>query len=133
MLASQNISVMAGADFIAGFMFGMTADNHLTEIEACYTGGELMVGEIETAIADIEKGGWDNDLQAALEFGIVALQIPQALHTCEGMTDDIKAIEAWAQIFKDPTKLAATVSKHYLLHKNQIKSDITALESDWAA
>lgn len=25
--------------FIAGFMYGMTGYNHLTEIEACYTGG----------------------------------------------------------------------------------------------
>lgn len=80
---------MAGADFVAGFVYGMTADNHLTEIENCFTGGELMVGEIETAVSRIKMGGWDNDLQAALEFAIVALQVPQTLHTCRGMTDDI--------------------------------------------
>ena len=89
MLAAENISVMAGADFVAGFVYGMTGDNHLTEIEACFTGGELMVSEIETGVADIKKGGWDNDVQAALEFAIVALQVPQALNTCKGMTDDI--------------------------------------------
>lgn len=47
------------------------------------------------------------------------------------MTDDITAIEQWAQIFKNPTELAATVSKHYLFHKNEIKADIASLESDW--
>jgi len=36
MLANTNGSVTAGADFVAGFMYGMTGDNHLTEIEACY-------------------------------------------------------------------------------------------------
>jgi len=36
MLASEiaaNGKVMGAADFVAGFVFGMTADNHLTEIE----------------------------------------------------------------------------------------------------
>ena len=31
----------AGADFLAGFMFGMTGDNQLNEIEACFNGDEL--------------------------------------------------------------------------------------------
>lgn len=35
--------VMAAPDFVAGFIYGMTGDNHLTEIEACYTGGEQIV------------------------------------------------------------------------------------------
>ena len=93
---AANISVMGAADFIAGFVYGMTGDNHLTEIEACYAGGELMAQEIETGVADIKKGGWNYDTQAALNFGLVALQIPQALNTCENMDEDIAAIEAWA-------------------------------------
>ena len=56
-----NLTVKDTADFIAGFMYGMTGDNNLTEIEACFQGGELMTEEIETGIADIKKGGWDND------------------------------------------------------------------------
>jgi len=36
---NTNGAVMGAADFVAGFMFGMTGDNHLTEIESCYTGG----------------------------------------------------------------------------------------------
>ena len=127
-----NFSIMAAADFVGGFMFGMTGDNHLVEIESCFTGGELMYHEIETGIADIKRGGWDNDVQAALEFGLVALQIPQALSSCH-MAEDLAGIEAWAQIFTKPKQLAETVSKHYLFHKAEIKSDISALESDWKA
>ena len=73
MLASFNGAVTAGADFTAGFMFGMTGDNHLTEIEACYNGGTLMAQEVEFGIADIKKGGMDNDLQGALQFGLAIL------------------------------------------------------------
>ena len=42
MLSNVDISAMAIPDFVAGFVFGMTGDNKLTEIEACYQGGELM-------------------------------------------------------------------------------------------
>lgn len=134
MLASEiaaNGKVMGAADFVAGFVFGMTADNHLTEVEECFTGGELMFHEIDAGIADIKKGGWNEDVQAALEFGLVVLQVPAALKTCESMGTDITAIEQWAAIFKNPTDLASTVAKHYLFHKSEIKADIASLESDW--
>ena len=73
---AQNGVATAAADFLAGFMYGMTGDNQLTEIEACFQGTTIMYTEIETGIADIKKGGWDNDTQAALQFGLAALQIP---------------------------------------------------------
>jgi len=59
---AANGKVMGAADLVAGFVFGMTADNHLTEIETCFTGGELMFHEIESGIADIKKGGWTEDV-----------------------------------------------------------------------
>ena len=74
----------------------MTAENNLEEIEACFQGGTTMYSEVEFALAELAKGGWDNETQAALEFGLVALMFPQALSTCKGMDDDIAAIEEWA-------------------------------------
>lgn len=107
MLANvENGKIMGAADFVAGFVYGMTTDNDLTALEACFTTEEqsamLMYSEIEAGIADIHVGGWDHDVQAAFEFGLVALQIPQLLHGCAGVSTDISAIEAWAAIFKDP-------------------------------
>lgn len=55
------------------------------------------------------------------------------LKTCEGMGDDLHAIEEWGAIFKQPEKLTTTVSKNYLLHRKAINSDIASLKSDWAA
>lgn len=129
--SAPNGTITAGADFVAGFVYGMTGDNNLTEIEACYQGGPLLFSEVEAGIADIKKGGWNNDVQAALQFGLVALQVPAALKTCEAMGDDIAAIETWAKIFTDPSALVKQVSKHYLFHKAEITSDISALEGDW--
>lgn len=124
-------SAMAVPDFVAGFIYGMTGDNDLTEIEACWQGSEEMYGEVEKAIADFKKGGWDNITQGCLELSLALLQFPQALNTCEGMDDDIAAIEAWGQIFTDPAKLTADVTKRWLLHKKAIKADAALTEADW--
>ena len=43
--------------------------------------------------------------------------MPQEVNTCENMPDDLSAIESWATIFTNKTKLISTVTKHYLLHK----------------
>ena len=34
--APDNGAVMTGADFVAGFMYGMTGDNNLHEIQSCF-------------------------------------------------------------------------------------------------
>jgi len=131
MLANVDIAAMAIPDFVAGFVYGLTGDNNLTEIEACYQGGEVMAAEIEAGIADIKIGGTDHDIQAGLQFALAATQIPIALNTCEGMTDDLNAIAAWASVFKDPAALAKKLAFHYARHKAEITADITTLESDW--
>lgn len=92
-----------------------------------------MYEEIEFALSKIHAHGWDNLTQAILEFGIVALQIPQALHTCEGMGDDLKAIEEWASIFTNPAELSATIAKHYALHRKAIQADIASDKAQWEA
>jgi len=90
-----------------------------------------METEIEAGIADIKVGNTDHYIQAGLQFALAATQIPEALKTCEGMTDDLNAIEQWASIFKDPAKLAKKLALHYATHKAKIQTDIHSLEADW--
>jgi hypothetical protein len=120
MLANVDITALAIPDFVAGFVYGLTGDNNLEEIEACYQGGEVMATEIEAGIADIKVGNTDHYIQAGLQFALAATQIPGALSTCEGMGDDLSAIEQWASIFKDPAKLAKKLALHYATHKAKI-------------
>lgn len=126
-------TLMEIPDFLAGLMYGFTEDNHLTEIELCYTGGVNVDQYIKTALEDLHVGGTDWDLQAVLNFGLAALNVPVMLKTCEGMGDDLKAVENWAAIFKHPEQLTTQVTKNYLLHRKAIDSDISSFKSDWAA
>ena len=125
-------TVMAIPDFVAGLMFGLTTENHLTLIEGCWTAGTVVDEDLMIGIQDLHHGGLDWEIQGILEFGLAALNLPIALKTCRGMGPDIQAIESWATIFTNPAQLTATVTKHYALHRKAIKQDIADIESDWA-
>lgn len=49
---------MAIPDFVAGFIYGMTGDNHLTEIEACWSGSTDTISDAEKLIKDVESHDW---------------------------------------------------------------------------
>lgn len=51
---------MAEADFVAGFIYGMTGVNDLYEIEDCFVESKEMTMWLELAVGDLEKSGWDN-------------------------------------------------------------------------
>ena len=40
------LDAIAIPDFIAGFMFGYTGENHLVEIEQCYSGGDNLLMDV---------------------------------------------------------------------------------------
>ena len=118
---------------LAGFIYGITENNHLTELEACYSGGHEMEQEIVKAVHDFKHGGWDSITQGVLELLIVALQLPQELHTCKSMSDDLTAIQTWAQGFTDIKSLVPAVTKHFLFHKAEIEADIGVLKTDMSS
>ena len=124
------LDAVAVPDFIAGFIYGMTGDNHLSEIEACYNGSEDLVGDVQSAVKLIEAGDY---VKGFAEIGLVVSKFPQTLSTCQNMDDDIAAIESWATIFTEPEQLTKTLSKNWLLHRRTIKEDIANEQSDWAA
>ena len=122
----QTVSVPGGYinKVLAGFLYGMTKDNNLSEIEACVNMVEAdapeMKQELVAAINDFKYGGWDHIVQGVLELLLVGLQVPQVLHVCENIQDDVSAIEAWAKNFTDLSTLTATLTKHYLFHRKQV-------------
>ena len=127
---AYRIDAMTVPDFVAGFVYGMTGDNHLTEIEACYQGGTEVVDDVQKAVSKIESGSY---ITGFAEIGKVIHEFPATLTTCKNMDDDIAAIESWATIFTEPKELAETLSKNWLLHRKMIKKDLSKENSDWAA
>ena len=127
---AYRMDAMTVPDFVAGFVYGMTGDNHLTEIEACYQGSTEVVDDVQKAVSKIESGSY---ITGFAEVGKIIHEFPATLTTCKNMDDDIAAIESWATIFTEPKELAETVSKNWLLHRKTIKADLSKENSDWAA
>lgn len=44
---------MSIPEFLAGYMYAMTGINHLTEIETCFEGGDLIYDEVELALSEL--------------------------------------------------------------------------------
>jgi len=114
--------------FLGGFVWGMTGENHLEEIEACYEGTDMMWHEINFAIQEFQKNTTDDLIQGILEIGIIGLQIPQTLKKCKNMGDDIDAIKEWASIFSDPLHLSERISKNVALHRKHVQADIAEMQ-----
>ena len=124
------LDAKAVPDFVAGFVYGMTGDNHLTEIESCYNGSTEVVQDVQKAVTKIESGSY---LVGFAEIGKIINEFPATLTTCQSMDEDIAAIEQWATIFTEPKELAETLSKNWLLHRRTIKDDLSRESADWEA
>ena len=127
---SANLTAMAIPDFIAGFIYGMTGDNHLEEIEGCFDAGQDLVTDAQEAVAELKAGHLISGLG---KVGEALEQLESSVDTCQGMDDDIAAIKEWAVIFKDPAKLAKVAGKNWLFHGVEIKKDLAEEQDDWAA
>ena len=126
----DKLDVMAVPDWVAGFMFGFTGNNNLAEIEKCYKGGDDITNDITTAFNDIKSGEFLDGVKA---IGDIILKLPDDLANCENMNDDIKSIEAWAEIFKHPVDLVHTLFYNLWNYGISTKANIVAEEHDWAA
>jgi len=116
--------------FVAGLLDGFVVENDLTEIEKCYDGGHGLEGDLAKALKAAETEDWATVIEDLQAF---ASKLPAELKTCENLATDVLALEAWAKIFTDKTKLEETIAKNLLMHKTKITSDITSIKSDWTA
>jgi hypothetical protein len=126
-----NLDVMAVPDFVAGFMYGITGDNNLTENESCFTGSEVVLLDIQNALYDMESG---NLIKGVKEFGnVINVELPADMVTCHSMQDDLARLSEWGAAFKNPTSLVGEVIKNWAFHKRGIKSDLADEKTAWAA
>jgi len=63
-------------------------------------------------------------------MGQVIEQFPTDLKDCQAIQGDLKRIETWAQIFKDPKKLAMTFASNFVMHFREVTNDIATNVED---
>jgi hypothetical protein len=125
------LDLLSVPDFLAGFIYGMVGESHLTEIETCYAGVTPLAHYADDFIKDLTHFQIFDAIKQMEEF-VYHMQLD--LQPCVGgaMSDDLAAIEAWGAQFKDPMSLVESVTKHFLFHKKKIEADWATEKSDWA-
>ena len=125
-------AIVGVPEFLAGFVYGMVGENHLSEFQTCIQSADKEAPYIHKFVEDLEQlhiiSAFEN-----LESFIYHLQMDVAPCQGKNLQDDITAIKAWAEMFKEPTSLVEKLGKHWLLHQKAIKKDISTEKSDWAA
>ena len=124
------LDLMMLPDLAAGFVYGMVGDNKLTEFEACYSGVAPLEQYLMAALKDVEAF---HLIKAMKQFELFVYNLQTDVAPCENMGDDIQKIEQWAQIFKTPKDLLTNATKHYLLHRGDITTDIASIKTDFGA
>ena len=105
-------------EFIAGFLYGWTGDNNLTEVEACFTSDRPIVKELKNATEFLLQG----DLVKALAlFDDAYKSLEVAMMPCHNMSNDLAALKAWGATFTQTVHLAEVVATHFAKHRVAIK------------
>lgn len=121
---------MAIPELAAGFVYGMVGDNNLEEMKTCYSSTSPLWTYLSAALTDLEAF---HIFKAMEQFELFVYHFQVDAAPCTQMADDIAEIESWAAAFKNPTSLISEVTKHYLLHKKAVSTDIATIKTDWAA
>ena len=79
-ISALTIEAMTIPDFLAGFMYGFTGENHLVEIEQCYKGSDELLNDVQTALADIKAESYIKGIEV---IGNVINEFPGTLKDCE--------------------------------------------------
>jgi len=120
--------LMAIPDFILGFVEGMVQDGNLPEIDQCHDGITPLVSIFNDFVSHIESFEIISAI-GDLESFIYHFQLD--FMPCTQMQDDMDAIVAWGEQFKDPMALLPTVVMNIVLHKRKIESSWADEQTAW--
>lgn len=88
-----SLNLKGDAEFVAGFIYGFVGDNHLSEIEACYTGTSPLITDAEAMIDDLSHLHF---IKAIEQFEKIVYGFQVDTAACHNISDDLASIKTWA-------------------------------------
>merc|ERR1712060_273346 len=113
---------------LAGIVYGLIDQNHLTEFETCISDGRSEATAAFKGFEDLWHHQW---LTGFKELGSVVEALPHMLKDCTSIQDDIASLEAWGQVFLDPKSLPATVKSNVTHNLIKLTRDLNKAKNDW--
>ncbi len=118
---------------LAGFMSAVVHKDHLNEMLTCATDAELLTGDVEALIADVESLTFSGIFKAIETTGKIFGEAPFVLRECENLQDDLKTLGEQAKIFLNIGELTERITKNYVWHYGELMTDIANAKADAAA
>ena len=116
---------------LAGFIYGVIDQNHLTEIELCLKDGKTEATDAYTVIKDFEAGQWTTGIK---ELGVIVKTLPTLMKDCTSIGADITSLETWASVFLDtPADIEALIKTNVTHSLIKLTRDLKQAKQDWAA
>ena len=116
--------------FVTGLLDGLVQDNDFDKIKPCLGDAEGIEVELTEAVQDFQKKDIMDIIKGISVVGKIISTVDTDLQDCKGMQPDIKRIEVWAAIFKNPVALFKKVFSNSIMHISQIHTDIGDIITD---
>ena len=129
-VAKININNDDVVHFVTGLLDGLVQDNKFTDIAPCLKDAEGLQVELMEAITDFKKKDITDIIKGVSVVGKMIATVDVDLVDCKGASPDVKRIEVWAKIFKDPVALFKKAFGNTIMNITKIHNDIGAIETD---
>lgn len=117
-------------EFVAGFIYGVTGDLKLAEVETCFQSASDLEPMITAFISDLKQV---HLAKAFLQLQKFIFHLQADLAPCTEMSADIKTIESWASILERPEELGETLTFNYIMNRKTVNTEIAQEETDWSS
>ena len=111
-------------EFLRGFTKGLIGEDLGEDLGQCITEGSDLVGDLVTAVSEIEQGGIENIVGGIYQFVTIIKEIPQVFGDCKSISlSALAKLEAFGARFTDLNSLLQKVSMNMLFHGTEILND----------
>ena len=110
--------------FLRGLTKGLIGEDLGEDFGQCISEGSDLVGDLETAVTEIEQGGLENIVGGIFQFVTIIKEIPQVFGDCKSISlSALAKLEAFGARFTDLNSLFQKVTMNMLYHGTEIMSD----------
>ena len=111
-------------EFLRGLTKGLIGEDLGEDFGQCISEGSNLVGDLETAVTEIEQGGLENIVGGIFQLVTIVKEIPQVFGDCKSISlSALAKLEAFGARFTDLNTLFQKVTMNMLYHGTEIMSD----------
>ena len=118
--------------FVSGLILGAIKENHLTEVQKCFTDIQYVSEEMTTAVQDFAAKDLPSIMDAVQHIGNIFMKLPGDFVDCTSMTNNMARIKAWAAPFANPKEELPAIWANMLKNYVAMVHDLNLMNGKFA-